>query len=200
MVLILVPHQLGQRVFQRSVAQFKAGGLDAVEYHLVVVGALHQPQVVDSQVRMDLPSRLRKPQAHILHLRVAGNDRVHVDHQGNAAFRMKIALDLINQFVAFEHIILRRHLHMDTGKAAAGAVIMQHQVMRAQHAGIGHDALADFFHRPGIGRCAQQGVDGVADQPPAGPEDKDGHGHSHPPVDAHLEEILDDKGEQHGGG
>ncbi len=117
--------------------------------------------------------------------------------QRDAPLLQKIALDLIHHVVADGHILLRRHFHMHAGEAAGRAVVVHHQVVRAQHPGVGHDGGADLLHHFGIGRRAQQRVDGIADQPPARPEDEDSDRKAHPAIDVQTEDTGGQQGKQH---
>ena len=83
----------------------------------------------------------------------------------------------------------------------AGAVVVHHQVMYAQHAGIAHHGLVDMLHQILAGAFAQQRAQGVHYQPPAGDQDKHRHAHAHQAIQ-HIPagHPAEDGGHQHGRG
>ena len=52
------------------------------------------------------------------------------------------------------------------------AVVVHHQVMHAQHAGVAHHSLLDVIHQVIAGAFAQQRAEGVHHQTPAGDQDE----------------------------
>ena len=113
----------------------------------------------------------------------------------------KVPLDVVDQVVRFQRVLLGGQLHMDGRKLVAGAVVVHHQIMYAQHAGIAHHSLFDMLHKILAGTFAQQRAQGIHHQPPAGDQDKHCHAHAHQAVQ-HVPagHPAEDSGYQHGSG
>ena len=78
------------------------------------------------------------------------------------------------------------------------AVIVHHEVVHPQHTGVAHDRLLNVLHQLRTGALAQQGAQGVHDQPPARPEDEGCHGHAHDAVQPRpARQAADHGGDQH---
>ena len=91
----------------------------------------------------------------------------------------KIPFDVVDQIVGVQRILLGRQFHMQRGKLVPRAVVVHHQVMHAQHAGVAHHSLLDVIHQVIAGAFAQQRAEGVHHQTPAGDQNEHGHAHTH---------------------
>ena len=78
---------------------------------------------------------------------------------------------------------------MNAAELPPRPVVVDHQIMGAQHAGISEDLPADFRNQPGIRRAAQQRIEGIPDQSESAVKDKDGDGEAHPPVKLQRSEM-----------
>ena len=113
----------------------------------------------------------------------------------------KVPLDVVDQVVRFQRVLLGGQLHMDGRKLMAGAVVVHHQVMYTQHAGITHHGLFDMLHKILAGAFAQQRAQGIHHQSPAGDQDEHRHAHAHQAIQ-HVPagHPAEDGGHQHGSG
>ena len=86
---------------------------------------------------------------------------------------------------------------MEAGEPLAGAVVMDHQVVIAQHMGL----LFDIVHNQPLqlraGRFTQEGGDGLPGQVPAADQDENRYAQAHEAVDAPAKEVLRQGGDQH---
>ena len=138
--------------------------------------------------------------AHPVHRRIIGHHGVVVDHQMDIVRAVALALQIVDDLVALQGVLVLIHLHMETGEALAGAVIVDHQVMEAQDLGLGADEFSDGLPELRIRRFAQQGGNGLPGQAPAAPQDEQGHGQTHAAVDLPGGEMLCQACQQHGAG
>ena len=130
---------------------------------------------------------------------IVGGHRVIVDHQLDAVAVQALPLDVIDDLVAEEGVLLPVHLHMDAGEALAGAVVVDHQVMVAQNFGAVLDVVHNQLPQGRIRRLAQQGRHRILRQLCAADQDENRHRQAHPAVHIPAGEMLDHRGDQHGG-
>ena len=137
-------------------------------------------QVVDGECGVDLHDATFDPTTQV----VAGRgDGVAVQRDVDAHLALDIVLDGVQDLVVLKRIALAGHLHVGAGKLATGAVVVHHQVVRAQDLRIRHDLVADFLHQLGVGRLSQQWADGVAHQAHAADADEDAHSQACPAIE-----------------
>ena len=85
-------------------------------------------QVVDGERGVDLHDTALDPAAQVV---AGGGDGVAVQCDTDAHLPFDIVLDGVQDFVVLKRITLAGHFHVRTGKLAAGAVVVHHQVVRA---------------------------------------------------------------------
>ena len=100
---------------------------------------------------IDLLSHCVDTQAHARHLWIVGHDGVVVKRDDHAVFVPKRLLDVIERVVAFQRAGLGRHLGVRTCKLPARAVVVNHQIVNAQNAGIAHDLVSNVLDQLRIG-------------------------------------------------
>ena len=83
-------------------------------------------------------------------------------------------------------------------KCEIRAVIVHHQVVDAEHAVVRHDRAFDVLDQLGVGRTAEQRVDGVAHEADAAPQDEERNRDAHPRVELETREMRDQRRDQHG--
>ena len=168
-----------------------------VEQDVGVAAAGDDAQIVDGKLGVQLAEVLRQPGAQHPHGGVRGHDGVIVDGDLQIVFFQKIPLDVVDDVVSGQWVGLGGELDVERSKLVAGAVVVDHQVMHAQYAGVGHDGLLDVRHQLRRGRFAQQGAEGIHDEAPARPEDERSHCHAHDAVDdVPARNAAEDGGEQ----
>ena len=81
------------------------------------------------------------------------------------------------------------------------AVVVDHQIVDAQHLRVAHDGVLDVLHQLWRGAFAQQGAEGVHHKPPTRPEDERRHCHAHEAVQhVPARQVGEDGGQEHGAG
>ena len=135
------------------------------------------------------------------HPGVRSDDGVIVDGQQQVHFLPHIVFDVVDQVVGFQGVHLGGELHMEGRELAAGAVVVDHHVMDAQHPGIGQHLFFQLFHQLGRGAFAQQRAQGIPNQAPARPQDEDGHTQTHNAInDIEAGDLAQDRRHQHRAG
>ena len=134
-------------------------------------------------------------------MRVARDDGVIVDGHDQTVLRKHIALNVVDDVVAAHHIGVSVHLDMKADQAVAGTVVVDHQIVDAQHAGVAQRLFLNMGDQGGVGRCAQQRVDGIPHERCAAVQNKPGNTQTHHAVNAvEPGEVGQHRGDQHGGG
>ena len=133
-------------------------------------------------------------------LRVVRYHGVVVDDQMDVMAFQTLPLHVVDQLVALHGVFLAVHFHVDGGKALAGAVIVNHQVVISQNLGLGADVVHDTRLKFGGGSFAKQGTDGLLRQLGTAVENEQRHGQTHEAVNGQPGNGLDDGGQQDGGG
>ena len=140
-------------------------------------------QVVDGERGVDLHDAASDPAAQV----VAGcGDGVAVQRDADAHLALDIVLDGVQNLVVLKRIALAGHLHVGAGKLATGAVVVHHQVVRAQDLRIRHDLVADCLDKLRVGRLSQQWADGIAHQTHAADTDEDAHAQACPAIEVNA--------------
>ena len=133
-------------------------------------------------------------------LRIVDDHGVIVDHQMDIVAAQALPLHVINQLVAVHGVLPAVHLHMEAGKALAGAIVMDHQVVIAQNLGLGHDVVHDLLPQFRVRVLAQQGGDGVLCQIPAAVQNEQGHAQTNPAVHGNAGPFFNQSRYQNGTG
>ena len=76
--------------------------------------------------------------------------------------------------VAFQDVVFGVHLHVNRGKAPAGAVIVDHQVVDAKHPVVPPEFFQNVGHKFFVGSLSQQGAQRLANQLDAGNDNEYG--------------------------
>ena len=134
--------------------------------------------------------------AHVAHLRVVGDDGVVVERHHEPLVVLEVLLDVVEKVVLVKRVPLGRHLHVRARELAAGAVVVDHEVVRPEHAGIAHDLVADVLDVGRVGDLAQKRAHGLPDELHAAPEDESAHGQARPAVEVDVDELRDDGGRE----
>ena len=96
----------------------------------------------------------------------------------------------------FKRVALAGHFHVCAGKLAAGAVVVHHQVVRAQDLGVRHNPVADCLDELGVGCLPQQRADGVAHQAQAADADEDAHTQACPAIEVKVGRLRNKRRHQ----
>ena len=120
-----------------------------------------------------------------------------MDDEADVVVLLEIPFDVVDDVVALHHVVFRRHLHMYAGKTAAGAVIVHHQVVGAQHAVVAHHLFADVIRQLLAGRLSQQRIDRFLQDAHAAPQNEQRHAKAHPAVQLQPRQARDHARRQH---
>ena len=112
----------------------------------------------------------------------------------------KIALDAVDDLVAFNRVPPCGHLHMHAGELPPRPVIVDHQIVHAQNARIAHQLLADTADQLRRRRVAQQRVERLLNQRNAADEDEHGHRRADIAVQIQPGQPRDHRAQQHRAG
>ena len=132
-----------------------------VEDYVGVGRAGHDAQVMQVGLRFQTGDLLPKEIFDFIHVGVAGDNGIVVDGSDHTVLHQQVLFDGINDIMALHHIALGIHFNMEADQAIAGAVIVNHQIMDAQHTGIAKRFLFDVLHQFRVRCGAQDGIDGV---------------------------------------
>ena len=136
---------LCQRVLYVFGTHLQIRGTHAVKNHVGVRRTRHTAQVMNREAAIDFLSHGVNAQAHARQLGIIGHDGIVVKRDNHAVFVPKRLFDVIERVMTFQRAGLGRHLGMRTCKLPARAVVVNHQIVNAQDAGIAHDLAADMF-------------------------------------------------------
>ena len=89
---------------------------------------------------------------------------------------------------------------MHAGKTAAGAIVVHHQVVRAQNALIAQHFAGDILRQLFAGRLAQKRVYRLFDEADAAVQNEQRHGKAHPAVQHQVGGLAQPQRRQHGRG
>ena len=108
--------------------------------------------------------------------------RIHMDHQLDPLLPKDVPFDVVNDLMAGQDALLRRHLGVDGGEAPPRAVAVDDQVVAVQNPVIGADKGGDLGHQLPVRGLPQKLVHGLADDVHPGAEDEQGHQDTHKAV------------------
>ena len=89
------------------------------------------------------------------------------------------------------------HLGVQRGEQPAGAVIMDDEIVQAENFRRGQYPAANAIHQFGIGRPAQQRINGILHGIVAGIQDEHGNQNTQPTIQLDIKEMSDQGAEQH---
>ena len=132
----------------------------------------HDAEVVDRQPRVLFRQIGEHPVVQCAALSVVGHDRVAVEDKVDVQLCADVALDVVEQLVRIQNVHPVVHLGMRAGEAAAGSVIVHHQVVDAEDAVVARDLRCDGMDKRFVRRGAEQRIDGIFCDRNARPEDE----------------------------
>ena len=140
------------------------GGQDDVEAQVQPVLLVAQAEVVDADVRVPhLQERLHQL-LEAVELCVVGDERVIVDDQMDAQLFQAAPLHVVDQLMAGHGVLPAVQLYVQAGVAAAGAVVVDHQVVAAQDQGKALDVRRDLLRQFLRGPLPQERGEGLLGQ------------------------------------
>ena len=110
-----------------------------VENQVGMAGALDHPEIVDGHPLVGFQEEPGNPVPETVHLRVVGYHRVVMNHQMDVVAAQALPLHIVDQLMAVQGILPHIHLHMEAGEPLTGAVVVDHQIVDAQHLRMGAD-------------------------------------------------------------
>ena len=132
-----------------------------------MLAALDHPEIVEAQAAVLEPQQTGGLLLQPVALRVVGDDGIVVDHQMDVVAAQAFPLHIVDPLVTVQGVFPVVHLHMEAGVALAGAVVMDHEIVIAQHQGLGFHIVHDLPPQVRVGVFSQQGGDGIPCQVPA---------------------------------
>ena len=81
---------------------------------------------------------------------------VVMERDNHAVFVPKCLFNVVERVVTFQRAGLSRHLGVGTCELSAWAVVVNHQIVNAQNAGVAHDFVSNVLDQLRIGRLAQK--------------------------------------------
>ena len=126
--------------------------------------------------------------------------RIHVNHGGAVELFVQAALGQVDGVVQLHHIAVGGHLRVQGDHLAAGAVIVNDQIVNADDVGVGHDLALDGVDEFLLRRAAQKRRDGVLRGAVSGQQNEYGDDGTAPAVHHPAGQLADDHAQQHGAG
>ena len=131
-------------------------------------------------------------------MRIGRHDRIEMNDDIEVVILSKVLLNGVDDLVALEHIGLGGNLGVQACEDAAGAVVMDHEVVHAQNAWIGLGLLFNHMGEFRAGGFAQEWVNGVADKAHAAPQDEAGNREAHPTIEVKAGKLRNHCGHENG--
>ena len=183
------------------VGQLGAGEGDVVRHyevkdHIAVIPAAHHAEIVQRQPRVQLRQNTGNSVADGVKLGVVGHNGIIMNHKVNLHVPLDLALDVVDAFMRRQRVEAVVHLGVGAGKAAAGAVVVDDQVVDAEDVLVARNFLRQLMHQRLIRRLAEQRVDGVARDADARPEDQQRNAKAHIAVHTQPRKVADQAAEQ----
>ena len=142
----------------------------------------HDAQIVDVGAGVQAGDLLLQEAAQFGHVAVAGDDGVKVDGGYQVILVQQVTLDTVDDVVAVHDVGIGVHLHVEADQPIAGAVVVNHQIMHAQHAGVAEGLVLNVAYKFRVGGRTQQRVDGIFDEHRAAVQNKQRYSNAHQPV------------------
>ena len=95
-----------------------------------------------------------------------------MDDQIDVQIALGLPLDLVEDLMRDERVDAVVKLRVDAGKAAAGAVVVHHQIVDAENAGVRGHKIGDRVDERFVRLRADQGIDRILCNADPGPEDE----------------------------
>ena len=152
---------------------------DKVKNQIGVRRPLHHAEIVDRKAGINAPYNLRELQPQAVDLLVLHHDRIHVDHHIHVEFFLDFAFNQVNGVMAFHNIRIGGNFRVCGGKDAVWPVVVNDQVMHADHAFKGKNLRFQCLNELWVGRLAEEIAHGVAHDLNAGIEDEKGDDDAH---------------------
>ena len=112
--------------------------------------------------------------------------------------RPKRLLDVIERVVTFQRAGLGCHLGVSACELPARAVVVNHQIVNAQNAGVAHDLVSNVLDQLWIGCLAQKRAHRILDELKAAPADIGANGKADPCVKIDVRHLRNNCARQHG--
>ena len=171
-----------------------------VEDQVDLLGSGDAAQVVEHQALVPALEVVVQLCGHPIRLRVAGHNGIHVDADGDVQLRADFPLRLVDHLVQLQDVAVGGHLRMNGGHAAAGAVVVEDQVVGAQDLVVLHQHVDDSPAQLLVRLAAHEAVDGVLAHIEARFQHQRRHDHAHHAVHREGREHADNHAQRHGGG
>ena len=135
--------------------------------------------------------------AELVHTGVAGDHGVHVDGRDTTELLAEAVLEVIDDIVKLENVAFRGNLRVKGDDAAAGAVVMHHQVVNAEDCGVkGKHQLLDAVHVLLLRRLPEKRVDDLLRGADARKENEAAHKDTCVTVDLPAEDVGENRAKQ----
>ena len=153
---------------------------------------------MNRKAAIDLLSHSVDAQAHARHLWIVGHDGVVVKCDNHAVFVPKRLLDVIERVVTFQRAGLGCHLGVSACELPARAVVVNHQIVNSQNAGIAHDLVSNVLDQLRIGRLTQKRAHRILNKFKAAPANIGANGKANPCVKIDVRHLRNNCTCQHG--
>ena len=121
-----------------------------------------------------------------------------MERNDHAVFVPKRLLDVIERVMAFQRAGLSCHLGVSACELPARAVIVNHQIVNAQNAGIAHDLVSNVLDQLRIGRLAQKRAHRILDEFKTAPANIGTNGKADPSVKVDARHLRNNCARQYG--
>ena len=155
-----------------------------VKNHVCMCRAGHNAQVVDVGHRREFLDLTLQKRLQLVRVGVTGHDGVKVDRRDQPVLHKQVPLNAVNDIVTVHDVVLSVHFQMEADQAAAGAVVVDHQIVHAQHAGIAQGLFLNMLDQIRVRRRTQQRIDGVFDEHCTAVQNERRHTDTHQSVNA----------------
>ena len=122
-------------------------------------------------------------------LSVTNGNGIHMDADFTAQFVQNLPLHPVNDIVNSGDITVFIHLGVQRGEQPARAVIMDDEIVQAENFRRGQHPAANAIHQFGIGRPAQQRINGILHGVVAGIQNKYRHQNAQVAIQLNMEEV-----------
>jgi len=161
---------------------------------------LHDPEVVEADVRGDVAKKAKEVFPKRRRLRVIHIDRVDVDNGGNAEFGVHAKLHALCDLMGVHQRHARRDLCVKAHHPSARAVVVDQDVMDAEHLPVGEDSGLDVVNKFRILLLPKEGRGCLQERLETGDQDERGDRKATPAVDLDPAEIRKQGGQKDGTG
>ena len=140
---------------------------------------LHHAEIMNVEARINQAHLIQHHTAQRIHASVIGDNGIHVDGANHSQLSRNLLFNVVDHIMRFINVGRAIHLNVHRGHGAAGAVIVNVQIMNPQRAGILMDNRLDGLHQSGIRLGSENVILGFGENLNAGNQNDDGHQDSH---------------------